>query len=239
VNEPDGLAKLEARLDPADALEAVFRDTAHLIAADRVGIAVAVSEEEFEVVAEVAAGGRIDQPRHRFTAPQTAGAWVAAYGVPFVSNDPGDVTSHPRTLDFMLREQYASNCIVPIDLGRFGVHRSGVLFFFSRKREVFNGSAMSIVLRIREIVEPVVRAHLAVNDFRHGSPLPDTPAPAATRRPATLEAVERAHIVRTLQEANGVIEGHRGAAAALGINPSTLRNRMRKLNIQRTEVAAG
>ena len=49
----------------------------------------------------------------------------------------------------------------------------------------------------------------------------------------SLAEVEREHIVRTLQEASWRIEGEQGAARALGIHPSTLRGRMRKLGIRR------
>lgn len=50
----------------------------------------------------------------------------------------------------------------------------------------------------------------------------------------TLEEVERAHIVRVLEDNGWVIEGDQGAAAILGLNPSTLRGRLRKLGITRT-----
>jgi formate hydrogenlyase transcriptional activator len=53
--------------------------------------------------------------------------------------------------------------------------------------------------------------------------------------PQALEDVERAHILRTLQETNWVIHGSRGAAYILGINPSTLRSRMLKLGIKKPE----
>jgi len=49
----------------------------------------------------------------------------------------------------------------------------------------------------------------------------------------TLEAVERAHILRVLGESNWVIGGPSGAAARLGLNRTTLNNRMRKLGITR------
>ena len=49
----------------------------------------------------------------------------------------------------------------------------------------------------------------------------------------TLEDVERAHIRRVLEGSRWVIEGERGAAHILGLNPSTLRGRLRKLRIQR------
>jgi transcriptional regulator with GAF, ATPase, and Fis domain len=49
----------------------------------------------------------------------------------------------------------------------------------------------------------------------------------------SLDEIERDHIVRTLEETDWRIEGENGAAVALGINPSTLRGRMRKLGIRR------
>jgi PAS domain S-box-containing protein len=53
-------------------------------------------------------------------------------------------------------------------------------------------------------------------------------------RPSTgLAEMERDHILRTLQETGWRIEGQRGAAQLLGMNPSTLRTRMRKLDIRR------
>ncbi|MBE0595891.1 MAG: sigma 54-interacting transcriptional regulator [Desulfuromonadales bacterium] len=58
-------------------------------------------------------------------------------------------------------------------------------------------------------------------------------APGMTAGPRqTLEEVERGHIVQVLEETRGRIEGSQGAALILGINPSTLRSRMRKLGIQ-------
>ncbi|HDR13878.1 MAG TPA: AAA family ATPase, partial [Desulfobacteraceae bacterium] len=51
--------------------------------------------------------------------------------------------------------------------------------------------------------------------------------------PKTLEAVEREHIVRTLEQTQWKISGKNGAAEILGLNRSTLRARMRKLGIGR------
>ena len=48
-----------------------------------------------------------------------------------------------------------------------------------------------------------------------------------------LEEVERGHIERVLQETGWRIEGKRGAAVLLGLNPSTLRSRIKKLGIER------
>lgn len=60
----------------------------------------------------------------------------------------------------------------------------------------------------------------------------NTPPPSTTPI-STLEEVERNHIQQILLDTHWVIEGHRGAAALLGLNPSTLRHRMRKLGIHK------
>jgi transcriptional regulator with GAF, ATPase, and Fis domain len=54
------------------------------------------------------------------------------------------------------------------------------------------------------------------------------------RERQTLEAVERNHILNILRETNWVITGPRGAAGILGLHPSTLRSRIKKLGISRT-----
>ncbi len=49
----------------------------------------------------------------------------------------------------------------------------------------------------------------------------------------TLAEIERDHIFQVLKEKNWAIEGKKGAAVILGLNPSTLRARLRKLGIKR------
>jgi transcriptional regulator with GAF, ATPase, and Fis domain len=58
---------------------------------------------------------------------------------------------------------------------------------------------------------------------------PAVVAPAA----GTLEDIERNHILRVLEQTRWAIEGERGAARILGLNPSTLRGRLRKLGIRK------
>jgi transcriptional regulator with GAF, ATPase, and Fis domain len=53
----------------------------------------------------------------------------------------------------------------------------------------------------------------------------------------TLEDVERGHIINVLEDSGWVIDGKRGAAAVLNINPNTLRSRMKKLGIKKPERA--
>lgn len=75
--------------------------------------------------------------------------------------------------------------------------------------------------------------------------IPDTPETADARRapssPAghTLEALQRTEILRVLRETRGRVYGDRGAAVRLGLKPSTLQARMKKLGIDRLEAAIG
>ena len=60
------------------------------------------------------------------------------------------------------------------------------------------------------------------------------PSPVRSQAPAamTLKEIERRHIRETLKAARGKIKGRGGAAELLGLNPSTLYSRMRKLAIR-------
>ncbi len=58
-------------------------------------------------------------------------------------------------------------------------------------------------------------------------------APAEEKR--TLEAVEHSHIRQILKTTSGRIRGAGGAADILGMNPSTLESRMKKLGISRNQ----
>jgi formate hydrogenlyase transcriptional activator len=67
-------------------------------------------------------------------------------------------------------------------------------------------------------------------DVSFTSPRQTAPEPEELK---TLEEVERSHIMRVLDASNWRVEGPQGAAKRLGLHPSTLRSRMRKLNINR------
>lgn len=62
--------------------------------------------------------------------------------------------------------------------------------------------------------------------------VPDSPDRQNTER-KTFKEMERAYIVETLEHAGWKIEGRMGAARQLGLKPSTLRNKMRRLKIIR------
>ena len=92
---------------------------------------------------------------------------------------------------------------------------------------------------IRELESFVQRA-LIVGDgpVLNISPHPATPQDQPEQAPAgqgwqRLEDVERAHVLRVLGETGWAVEGEQGAARRLGLAPSTLRSRMKKLGIVR------
>jgi transcriptional regulator with GAF, ATPase, and Fis domain len=92
---------------------------------------------------------------------------------------------------------------------------------------------------IRELQNVIERAAilctgstLMVRDLA-GEPAAVVSAPTGDFTLRTLEDVEQAHITATLQQCDWIIEGKRGAATILGLEPSTLRYRMQKLGIKR------
>ncbi len=89
---------------------------------------------------------------------------------------------------------------------------------------------------IRELQNVVERAAILATGPLVEVPL-DLVAPTEPGPPAfqTLEDRERAHILSVLKGTGGVIEGPRGAAGVLGLHPNTLRSRMKKLGIERTQ----
>jgi DNA-binding NtrC family response regulator len=89
---------------------------------------------------------------------------------------------------------------------------------------------------VRELENVIERAAIT----SHGLTLNLTdiiePAGGATSKKTqgdTIAEIERDHIVRVLEDCYWRIEGRNGAAEILGLNPSTLRGRMRKLGIRR------
>jgi formate hydrogenlyase transcriptional activator len=63
--------------------------------------------------------------------------------------------------------------------------------------------------------------------------VPTAPAPESPASLATLEDMERAHILAALERTGWLIEGPKGAARILALHPNTLRSRMDKLAIKR------
>lgn len=91
---------------------------------------------------------------------------------------------------------------------------------------------------VRELENVIERAVILSTDgVLH---LEDLVVPANTMKPLppmsdSLADVEREHILSVLNEVNWIIGGKRGAARRLQLAPSTLRDRMKKLGIQRPD----
>jgi predicted ATPase/transcriptional regulator with GAF, ATPase, and Fis domain len=97
---------------------------------------------------------------------------------------------------------------------------------------------------VRELQNVVERAAILAQGptlelegiFLGGDPSPEAASPARTAGGSvtgleTLDDVQRLHILTVLKTTDGVIEGAGGAAKILGLNPNTLRSRMKKLRI--------
>ena len=88
-------------------------------------------------------------------------------------------------------------------------------------------------LRLDKDLVPVA----ASEDSLETAEIPAQEAQPAAPSPAglpTLEEVERSHILAALQQADGVVDGPKGAAKILDLHPNTLRHRMSKLGIKRS-----
>jgi len=91
---------------------------------------------------------------------------------------------------------------------------------------------------VRELENVVERAlilspgpTLRLDEFLAGGEAGET---RSVRAPQTIEAVERTHVAAVLERCGGRVEGPENAAEILGLKPSTLRSRMKKLGIRRS-----
>ncbi|MEW6544276.1 MAG: sigma 54-interacting transcriptional regulator [Nitrospirota bacterium] len=89
---------------------------------------------------------------------------------------------------------------------------------------------------VRELENLIERAVILSPGAELLVPLAEMKAPAGegAQPVATLEAAEREHILRALQEAKWVIGGPSGAASRLGMKRTTLQSKMQKLGISRS-----
>jgi len=87
----------------------------------------------------------------------------------------------------------------------------------------------------RELIQSQVSGNFQLLTFQALSPAKNTPAgaplPGQREAIAPMDDVVSDHIQYVLSATNGRVEGTGGAAALLGMHPSTLRARMRKLGI--------
>lgn len=97
---------------------------------------------------------------------------------------------------------------------------------------------------VRELQNLVERTLILNQMMNDGSPLSFDPLPTSSMTRKNMALIEEDggnirpldevmanHIQKALDKANGKVEGENGAASMLGINPGTLRGRMKKLKI--------
>jgi PAS domain S-box-containing protein len=88
---------------------------------------------------------------------------------------------------------------------------------------------------IRELEHVIERAVILSQGpaLELGDWMPKSAAASGAGPLVTLEEVERAHIIHVLTQTNWRVSGEKGAAKILGLNPTTLEARMKKLGIAR------
>ena len=91
---------------------------------------------------------------------------------------------------------------------------------------------------VRELENIIERAVIISekNVLQHGEWVPKSKSSGkvqGTKDLATLQELEKSHILKALEITGGRVSGDRGAAKILGLNSSTLESRMRKLGISK------
>jgi len=93
---------------------------------------------------------------------------------------------------------------------------------------------------VRELANVIERATINSNGsvLKIGEDFSLTASEHLSLSTKTLEEMERDYIIRILEDRGWRIEGRKGAARLLGLNPSTLRTRMNRLGIQKPQTLA-
>ncbi len=121
-----------------------------------------------------------------------------------------------------------------------------------KKIQAITPAAMTALSRhpwpgnVRELENAVERAlilatgpSLGLDEFAFLIPDAASAVSPAGLEAERMETVERAHLLRVLERSGWRINGAGNAASRLGLNPSTLRSRMKKLRIARPESGPG
>jgi len=105
-------------------------------------------------------------------------------------------------------------------------------------RELQNVIERAVVLApgaVLELDDDLLRPKLTIRGAPPAVAAAPVHPPSEVGLAETLEEIERAQIVAALQRSGGVVEGPRGAAGVLRMHPNTLRSRMEKLGIRRSD----
>ncbi|NCU33219.1 MAG: hypothetical protein EOM23_09890 [Candidatus Moranbacteria bacterium] len=94
-------------------------------------------------------------------------------------------------------------------------------------RELINVLERSAVLSQEDVLE--------IGDWFQG----ENAEPVEDSGFLTLDKLQQRHIIRVIKETKGRIRGKNGAARILGLKPTTLESRMKKLKIDKYEILEG
>lgn len=89
---------------------------------------------------------------------------------------------------------------------------------------------------VRELENFIQRSVILSSGPTLDAPLEELALRSEHADPDTIESVLREHVVRTLRETGGVIDGPWGAAARLGLKRTTLQSLMQRLGISRQQI---
>jgi formate hydrogenlyase transcriptional activator len=92
---------------------------------------------------------------------------------------------------------------------------------------------------VRELENLIERAVILTRGTTLDIPSSDIQSVSRIPGALTLEEAERDHILRILEQANGVVGGRNGAAARLGMKRTTLQSKMKKLGIAASLIGRG
>jgi formate hydrogenlyase transcriptional activator len=92
---------------------------------------------------------------------------------------------------------------------------------------------------VRELENLIERAVILTRGTTLDIPSSDIQSVSRIPGALTLEEAERDHILRILEQANGVVGGRNGAAARLGMKRTTLQSKMKKLGIAAIQIGRG
>ena len=88
---------------------------------------------------------------------------------------------------------------------------------------------------VRELENFIERSVILSEGTVLNVPLSELRPAFGVHHDATLESVEREHILHVLRETGGVISGLHGAATRLGMKRTTLQSKMQKMHITRAD----